>query len=114
MILLQMTHEEFVHKQKVRAGEVAQGMLDGDIQYLEGALELCSLRHKIEVAEEDEDFIVFVAISSETDHLPIGQVRKYWSKAALERHQAEIQKSIDWAKKISLTQCKSLVKRFGA
>jgi len=111
---MKMTHEEYVQKQRARVGEVAKGMLDGSIDYLEGARELSSLRHQIEVQDGDQDFIVFVAVDSETDNLPIGKPRQFWSKGSLERLEPEIQKAIEWAKKVSLEQCKSLVKRFGA
>ncbi|WP_200882647.1 DUF2489 domain-containing protein [Methylobacter sp. BBA5.1] len=89
-------------------------MLDGTINYLEGAIELSSLRHEVEVPEDDPDFIAFTAIASEIDYLPIGAARQYWSKDALERHEPEIQESITWAKEFSLKQCKSLAERFSA
>ena len=89
-------------------------MLDGTIHYLEGAIELSSLRVEIEAPEDDQDFTAFVVIASEIDHLPIGAPRQYWSKGALERHEPEIRESIKWAKNISLPQCKSLAERFSA
>jgi len=109
-----MSHEEYVEKKRKRVSEIAKGMLDGTIHYLEGAIELSSLRHEVEVAEDDPDFIAFVAVASEIDHLPIGVPSQYWSKEALERHEPEIQESIKWAKEFSLNQCKSLAERFSA
>ncbi len=111
---MKMSHEEYVEKKRKRVSELAQGMLDGSIHYLEGAIELSSLRFEVEVAEGDQDFIAFVAISSEIDHLPIGAPRQHWSTEALERHEPEIQESITWAKEFSLNQCKSLAERFSA
>lgn len=109
-----MNHKEYVEAQKRRACEVAAGMLDGSIDYLEGSIELSSLRFQVEVPEDDSDFIKFVAIASETDHLPIGKVRRHWSDEALQRHEPEIQETREWAKEISLVQCRSLVERFSA
>lgn len=111
---MKMSHEEYVVKKMVRVHELASGMLDGSIHYLEGAIELASLRFEVEVPEDDQDFIAFTAVASEIDHLPIGEPRRYWSKVALERHEPEIQESIKWAKEFSLPQCKSLLERFSA
>lgn len=93
---------------------MALGMLDGTIPYLEGAIELSSLRFELGVSEDDQDFLAFAAVASEVDHLPIGTPRQYWSKEALIRHEPEIQKSVVWAKEFSLSQCKSLSERFSA
>ncbi|MEP4545293.1 MAG: DUF2489 domain-containing protein [Saccharospirillum sp.] len=109
-----MSHEEYVKKKRARVHELASGILDGSIHYLEGAIELASLRFQVEVPEDDQDFIAFTAVASEIDHLPIGAPRQYWSKEALERHEPEIQESIKWAKESSLPQCKSLLERFSA
>jgi hypothetical protein len=111
---MNISREEYVEQQRMRVGEIAKGMLDGTVHYLEGTFELASLRHEIEVQENDEDLIVFVAVASEIDHLPIGEPRKYWSAEALARHEPEIVKAIEWAKEFSLSKCKSLVERFGA
>jgi hypothetical protein len=109
---MKMSHEEYVEKKRRRVAELASGMLDDSINYLEGAIELSSLLFEVEVAEDDQDFIAFVAVASEIDNLPIGAVRQYWSKEALERHEPEIQNLIKWAKEFSLSQCKSLSERF--
>lgn len=111
---MKMSHEEYIEKQRKRAAEVASGMLDDSIHYLEGAIELSSLRFEVGLPEDDKDFLTFTAVSSEIDHLPIGSPRQYWSQEALDRHEPEIQKSIKWAKEVSLSECKSIVERFNA
>lgn len=108
-----MNQEEYVDKKRRRVGEVAKAMLYGSVDYLEGAIELSSLRFEVEAPEDDPDFIKFVAIASEVDHLPIGPVRQYWSSEALQRHEHEIQESIEWAKNLSLTHCMALSERYG-
>jgi len=109
-----MKHKEYIEKNRKRASEVALGMLNGSIQYLEGAIELDSLRFEIGLPENDKDFIAFTGIVSEIDHLPIGASRQYWSQEALERHEPEIQRSIEWAKEVSWTECQSIVTRFNS
>lgn len=103
-------HEQTRLKQRI--AQIAAAMIEGDMDYLEGALELLSLREEIGAYANDPDFIAFVAVASEVDSLPIGPSRKHWSKEALARHQTEIQESTEWAKEISLENCKSLARRF--
>ena len=111
---MKMSHEAYIEKQRKRAVEVASGMLDGSINYLEGSIELSSLRFEVGLPEDDKDFLAFTGVASEIDHLPVGAPRQYWSKEALDRHEPEIQQSIKWAKEVSLSECKSIVARFNA
>jgi len=109
---MKMSHEEYISSNRKKVASVAQGMLNGTINYLEGAIELSSLRSEVDTPENDKDFLVFSGIASDIDQLPIGAQRQSWSNAALERHDLEIQEATRWAKEISLTQCKSLFLRF--
>ncbi len=109
-----MSKEEYIEKKRKRASEVANGMLDGSVHYLEGAIELSSLRFEVGLPEDDKDFLAFTLVASEIDYLPIGAPRQYWAQEALERHEPEMQKSIKWAKEVSLFECKSIVARFNA
>ena len=111
---MKMSHEEYIQKQRNRAVVIAHGMLDGSIHYLEGAVELSSLRFEIGLPEHDPDFLAFTAVASEIDHLPLGKARQYWSQEALNKHELEIEQSINWAKEFSLSNCKSIIERFSA
>lgn len=111
---MKMSHEEYIERNRKRAAEVAGAMLDGSIHYLEGVIELSSLRFEVGLPEDDKDFLAFTGVASEIDHLPIGAPRQYWSKEALARQEPEIQESIRWAKEVSLSECKSIVARFNA
>lgn len=111
---MKMSHEEYIEAQRKRAVEVACGMLVGSIPYLEGAIELSSLRFEVGVQDNDADFIAFTAVASEIDHLPIGSARQYWAAEALNRLEPEIQQFTQWAKEFSLSKCKSIVERFSA
>ncbi|MGN0921096.1 MAG: DUF2489 domain-containing protein [Cellvibrio sp.] len=108
-----ISHEEYIQKQRDRAVTLARGMLDGSIHYLEGTLELSSLREELSLTNNEPDFFCFTVISSEIDHLPIGKSRQYWSDKALEKYDLEIENLIEWAKDISLSNLKSIIERFG-
>ena len=97
-----------------RAAKTAKAMLDGSMDYLEGSQVLSTIRYDVGLEDRDPDFEVFVLIDSETDSLPIGHARQYWNKEALEKLQPEYDSSIEWAKRMSQENCKSIVRRFGA
>ena len=97
-----------------RIAQVSASMLSGDMPFLEGAHELASLRHQIKGGDDDQDFRVFVAIASETDHLPLGPSRQYWAEDALRRHQPEFDAATTWAKQWGMNACESLARRFSA
>jgi hypothetical protein len=107
-----ITHEQYVASVRSRIVTIANGMLNGELNFLEGAIELASLRNEAEVDLNDPDFMVFVVIDSETDHLPIGAPREHWSTDALVKHQAKIDAANTWAKKIGMSACQSLAGRF--
>lgn len=73
----------------LRAREVAQAVLDGRITVLEAVRQLVSLAHTDAVADlEDRRFII--AVESETDNLPVGEVRNLWAPDSLKEKDVEI------------------------
>jgi hypothetical protein len=75
--------------ERQRARDVAQALLDGRTTILEAVRALVSLAHTDAIADvEDRRFII--GIESETDHLPVGEVRKLWAPSALKEKDVEI------------------------
>jgi hypothetical protein len=107
-------HQQRAVSQSVRERvvETAQAMLDSQLSLLAGARTLVTLRSELG-AGDDADFSIFVVIESGTDELPIGRVRQYWDKTALERLQPEIQAAEAWAKTHGKDACASLIRRYG-
>ena len=103
-----MTHEWARNE----IGRVADAMLSGATSFIEGARKLSGLRFSANL-EQDPDLVPFVAIDSETDELPIGEVRKLWSADALERFQPKIARAEEWARQVGYSHCEQLAKRFG-
>src|SRR5262245_41995159 len=64
-------------------------LLDRRLGVIDAARQLSALGYSVR-AERDPDFNTFVAIDCESDHLPIGRVRREWAPDALERKDAEI------------------------
>jgi hypothetical protein len=100
---------EFVRNEVVLT---AQAMLSGETSYILGARKLDSLRHEIPGMDGDQDFMVFVAIVSETDSLPVAAVREHWDALKLDELQPEIEASEAWAKSHAELVCTKLVTRF--
>jgi len=91
-----------------KAKEIAQAVLDGRTAVLEAARELVSLAHTDAIAEfEDRRFII--GIASETDHLPVGEVRKLWAPYALEEKDVEIARAEELYKADFLETCRRTV-----
>lgn len=89
------------------ARDVAQAVLDGRTTVLEAARTLVSLAHTDAIADvEDRRFII--AIESETDHLPVGVVRKLWASDALKEKDVEIARAEDRYRADFLETCRRI------
>jgi hypothetical protein len=67
----------------------AKQLLSGQLGVIAASRELSPLRHEVET-ELAEVLLAFSAIDSETDALPIVEVRRHWSPEALELKDREI------------------------
>lgn len=92
-----MTEFETVARRSVVA--LANSMLDGNLSFVEGAVQVAALKWQVGgIAADDADFNVFVGIASETDHLPLKQQRPLWLPEALECLAPEFQRMEEWAR----------------
>ena len=112
MLVDHPSHREFVTKERQKLVALCRAMLSGEVSFFEGAVQVCSLRHNIEVPEEDSDLEAFVLIQSATDHLPLKDIPHRWSAEAIKRLQPEFEKTEVWAKPFASKACENLIKRF--
>lgn len=98
---------EFEHQ---RARDVAQAVLDGRTTVLEAARELVSLAHTDAIADV-EDRRLIIGIESETDDLPVGEVRKLWAPYALKTKDTEIARCEELYPPQFLEACKRIAGR---
>jgi len=90
------------------ARDVAQSVLDGRSTVLEAVRTLVSLAHTDAIADvEDRKFII--GIESETDHLPVGEVRKLWASDSLEEKDVEIARAEKLYRDRFLQTCRRIV-----
>jgi hypothetical protein len=98
---------------KLATIETAQAIIDGKLDFIEGSVRLASFAHDL-VPEWalDKDFVVLGAFASDTDHLPYGTARQYWSKEALWEADGEIQAREDNNRDAILRACRNIIARF--
>ena len=104
---------EFQFRAQRDAVAVADAVLSGGIGVIEGARKLSSLAHDL-VADwtADADFLVFGALDSETDHLPVGSVCDLWDPVALVAQDATVRRIESEARSEVEHACRNIIRRF--
>jgi hypothetical protein len=99
--------------QSARAGVVtaARSILSGELGVVAGARQLASLRFDVG-AEHDPDFIFFVGVDSETDHLPLGNVRSHWKPDVLSAKDAVLTAYEAKVHERAFEVCRSLIQKY--
>ena len=90
----------------------ADDYLGGRIGLIECSRVLSKLSFKVH-GEWDEDFVTFRGIDSETDDVPVGEVRELWDEIALERKERSVAVYLDSVSKIALTSASNLKAKYG-
>lgn len=89
----------------------ALDLIEGRLSVIESARVISKLAYWSGL-KNDPDLTTFVAMDSETDTLPVGEVRKYWASHALEREDVEIAKAEEMYRSTALESAQRLVERF--
>jgi hypothetical protein len=85
----------------------ANSFLAGQVGPIETARSLASFQ---DIDKHlDEILVTFVAVDSETDALPLGEVRKLWNAEALRRKDIEIAEAESWCREMVSRACRDLV-----
>jgi len=92
--------------------EVVNALEARQVNFIDGIRRITSLRSSVSTLDHDPDFSIFVAVDSESDHLPGLEQRKHCTPAWLEKCELEA-KQIEtfWGDKVSAA-CRVLVTRF--
>ena len=100
---------------QAEAVKLAQTVVAGEIGLLEGARELAAIGTRlVHDVSLDPDFSVLVAVASETDDLPIGQVRALWDRSAVAERDREIADYEARVREVVLAACRSIRTRYAA
>ena len=85
-----------------------EAFLAGQVGPIETARSLISFRLKDR--DLDKALATFELVESETDTLPLGEVRKLWNVEALKRKDLEIADAEFWCREMVSEACRELVK----
>jgi hypothetical protein len=88
--LERMTSDRYRSDQWKLLVQVLEELRSGRVGITEGCRNVVGLRSALN-QETNELFLPFVAVESETDHFPLGDIRARWSPIALEREDKERQ-----------------------
>lgn len=94
--------------ERQRARDLAQAVLDGRTTVLEAVRALVSLAHTDAITDV-EDRRLIIGMESETDHLPVGDVRKLWASSALKEKDVEIARAEQLYRADFLEMCRRIV-----
>ena len=104
-----MKNEEYYIQGKIVA--ICEAALAEEIGIIAASRRLSALGLKL-FDGHDEDFIMFDAVDSETDHLPVDTERRNWDAEALKRKDAEIAEAETFYKNDVIAACRKLIERF--
>jgi hypothetical protein len=90
---------------------VAEAMLNGELQLIEGCRRICSLRHSVG-DPENAAFLPIRGIESETDHFPLGEMRKQCAPEYLARADENMNRYLTDASKDILAACREIIRAF--
>lgn len=100
---------------RLAAIEAATAVLEGRLDIIEGCRRLSSFAHDFLSGHGlDEDFVVFEAVASESDELPVGAERAYWDPAALHREDEEVKRAEAMYRDEVMSACRKVVSRLKA
>lgn len=91
--------------------ELCKDLLEGRKGVIETSREMMRWRFSIG-PESDPDFLVFTGIDSETDHIPLGSVRKNWQVETLQRKDLEIQEAEEFFRSRAEEAAASLIRKY--
>src|ERR1700733_1577855 len=89
----------------------AKAMLVAKLHLIEGCRRVCKCCEKTD-NPDNELFTTFQAIDSETDHFPLGEVKKYCEPDYLKRVDKEIKEYLSAAQEDIHKACELLIKTF--
>lgn len=97
---------------RTEIAKAARSLLHREIPFLEGIRKLAGFRFKVSNQDYDPDFRLFVAIDSQSDHLPSSQMRPLCADtwlALCDKESEELE--LFYAQEVS-EACEQLLKRF--
>jgi hypothetical protein len=92
---------------------VATAMIGGEINLIEGCRQINGLMHEIDDPACWDLHRPFIAVDSETDHLPFGELRKLWHPDFLPQADEEAEKYLASRRPMIIEACQRIIQAFG-
>jgi hypothetical protein len=105
------TNETAILRAQSEVVSTARSILSGAVGIVEGARHLTSLGHALGM-DRDPDFSFFVGVDSETEHLPVGDVRRHWATDALRHTDEDLRDCESFFRDRAFRVCQSLIQRY--
>lgn len=90
----------------------AIALLSRRLPFLDGVRRLSALGHKVSRTGHDADFLIFVVVDSDTDHIPNVGARAMCAQTWLDRCDNEVKEVEEFYGQEVDAACKKLVERF--
>jgi hypothetical protein len=108
-----MLSEEIKRAKTREAVEIARRILTGEVGVIAGCRALTALSDSVVLDwAVDQDFVVFGAVESESDALPLEDQQNNWEGTAYDAKQLEVRRYESQVRDDVLKACRSLVDRF--
>lgn len=99
----------YIEQMRAKIIDTARRMLAGQLSYIEGVRGICGMLSDAQLDNLEEPFVGFTAIDSETDAVPIGDIRERWHPEVKIRLAAEWEQAELYAQSISEPACKAAI-----
>ena len=85
--------------------------LSGDLGLIEASRKIVGYAHRLRETN-DSDFVFFIALDSETDHLPVGISREGWAADSLAKKDKEVKEVEEFYRSDAMNAARSLLSKF--
>jgi len=100
---------DYVAKARKLVLDTARRMLGGECSYIEGSRVICGLLEQARLDSSKKPFVDFIGIDSETDDIPLGQMRERRSEEAKAKFLPKWEAAADWARRYGKPACEKTV-----
>jgi hypothetical protein len=102
-------------RDKQQAVSLARQTIDGKLGLIAGCRLLKRLSHSLAHGYgAEEAFLVFGNVDSQTDDLPLADMRDKWDASAFAAKQVEVKRAEEEFRTVVIQACNSIITRFGA
>ena len=106
-----MTHREYVTVERSAALSLAQRVVDGSLDILEGARLILPRLRNAELPDSDKDLQAVALVEDETENLPIGEEAANWSPEVVKAREPDLVRARAWAREVGMTAFENLSRR---